>query len=56
MLFESCGCVTRFHVTIEWWWGHRGKWACTELNWIARLHPRYVPAREYRPHQHGAKR
>jgi hypothetical protein len=54
-LFESCGCVTRFYVTIEWWWGHRGKWACAELNFIARLHPRYVPAREYRPHQQGAK-
>lgn len=54
-LFESCGCVTRFHITFEWWWAHRGWWACTELNWIARLHPRYVPAREYRPHQMGAK-
>jgi hypothetical protein len=55
-LFDACGCVTRFQITIEWWWGHRGWWACTELNAIARLHPRYVPAREYRPHQHGAKR
>ena len=54
-LFDGCGCVTRFQITFEWWWGHHNWWTCAELHCIAQLHPRFVPARDDRPHQHGGK-